>query len=96
MGPKKESRMLRSQPIPSSQILEERCSKILKVTTESMHPWRMFKDCQLARMSDGHYCLLKSLGPVKGGRGMKHHEVVIDFSRRGIVELSRRLIDATR
>ena len=57
-----------------------------------MHPWRLFKDCRLARMSDGHYCLLRSLGPVKGGNGMKHHEVVIDFSRRGIVELIRRLI----
>jgi len=52
----------------------------------------MFKDRQLARMSDGHYCLLKSLGPVKGGNGMKHHEVVIDFSRRSIVEFFRRLI----
>jgi len=58
-----------------------------------MRPWgRLFKDCRLARMSDGHYCLLRDLGPVKGGRGMKHHEVVIDFSRRGIVELFRRLI----
>jgi hypothetical protein len=92
MGPKKKSRMLRSQPIPSLQILGERCGKILKVTTESMHPWRVFKDCQLARMSDGHYCLLKSLGPVKGGNGMKHHEVVIDFSRRGTVKLFQRLI----
>jgi len=43
-------------------------------------------------MSDGHYCLLRSLGPVKGGNGMKHHEVVIDFNSRGMVELFRRLI----
>jgi hypothetical protein len=43
-------------------------------------------------MSDGHYCLLRDLGPVKGGNGMKHHEVVINFSRRGMVELLRRLI----
>jgi hypothetical protein len=49
----------------------------------------MFKNCRLARMSDGHYCLLRSLGPVKGGNGMKRHEVVIDFSRRGMVELFR-------
>jgi hypothetical protein len=53
----------------------------------------MFKDCRLARMSDGHYCLLRSLGLVKGGNGMKHHEVVLDFSRRGMVKLLRRLID---
>jgi|SRR6516165_3879075 len=51
-----------------------------------MHSWRRFKTCQLARMSDGHYCPLRSLGQVKGGNGMKHHEVVIDFSRRGVVE----------
>jgi hypothetical protein len=29
----------------------------------------------------------------KGGNGMKHHEAVIDFSRRGMVELFWRLID---
>lgn len=58
-----------------------------------MHPWRVFKDCRLARMSDGHYCLLRSLGPVKGGNGMKHHEVVIDFSRRGLVKPFRWLIN---
>ena len=57
-----------------------------------MRPWGLFKGCRLARMSDGHYCLLRDLGPVKGGKGLKHHEVVIDFSRRGIVELFRRLI----
>jgi hypothetical protein len=43
-------------------------------------------------MSDGHYCLLRNLGPVKGGQGLKHHEVVLDFNRRGMVELFRRLI----
>jgi hypothetical protein len=59
---------------------------------ESMRTWDLFKGCRLARMSDGHYCLLRDLGPVKGGRGMKHHEVVIDFGLSGIVELFRRLI----
>ncbi len=57
-----------------------------------MHGPGMFKGCRLARMSDGHYCLLRGLGLVKGGKGMKHHEVVIDFSRRGMVQLFRRLI----
>jgi hypothetical protein len=46
----------------------------------------MFRDCRLARMSDGHYCLLRDLGPVKGGKGMKHHEVVVDFTVRGVVK----------
>ena len=47
----------------------------------------MFENCRLARMSDGHYCFVRDLGPVKGGKGMKHHEVIVDFNRRGIVEL---------
>ena len=41
-------------------------------------------------MSDGHYCLVRDLGPVKGGKGLKHHEVVVDFSYRGIRDLSKR------
>ncbi len=43
-----------------------------------------FKNCRLARMSDAHYSIVRDLGPVKGGKGMKHHEVVMDFSRRGL------------
>jgi hypothetical protein len=61
-----------------------------------MHRWRVFMGCRLARMSDGHFCFVRDLGPVKGGKGMKHHEVVIDFSRRGIVELFRRLFDRSK
>ena len=41
-------------------------------------------------MSDGHYCFVRDLGPVKGGKGMKHHEVIIDFNRRGMVALLKR------
>ena len=44
-----------------------------------------FKDCRLARMSSGRYCLIRDLGPVKGGKGLKHHEVVVDFTLRGFV-----------
>jgi len=43
-------------------------------------------------MSDGHYCLLRDLGLVKGGKGLKHHEVVVDFTLRGMRELSKRLL----
>jgi hypothetical protein len=43
-------------------------------------------------MSDGHYCLVRDLGPVKGGKGLKHHEVVVDFSLRGIRDVSKRAI----
>ena len=43
-------------------------------------------------MSDGHYCFVRDLGPVKGGKGMKHHEVIIDFNRRGIAALLKRVV----
>jgi hypothetical protein len=62
---------------------------------EAMRPLEFFKDCRLARMSDG-YRLLRDLGPVKGAKGMKHHEVVIDFSRRGLLEAFRRLISRNK
>jgi hypothetical protein len=39
-----------------------------------------FKGCRLARMSSGRYCLVRDLGLVKGGKGMRHHEVVVAFS----------------
>ena len=42
-------------------------------------------------MSDGHYCVVRDLGLVKGGKGMKHHEVIVDFNRRGMVQLFKHL-----
>jgi hypothetical protein len=47
-------------------------------------------------MSDGHYCFVRDLGPVKGGKGMKHHEVLVDFNRRGIAALLMRLLARTQ
>ena len=44
-------------------------------------------------MSDGHFCIIRDLGPVKGGKGLRHHEVVLDFTWRalaGFVLLRRR------
>ena len=43
-------------------------------------------------MSDGHYCFLRDLGPVKGGKGLKHHEVIVHLTLRGLVDFSRRLL----
>jgi hypothetical protein len=43
-------------------------------------------------MSDGHYCFVRDLGLVKGGKGMKHHEVIVDFNARGMVTLLKRLL----
>jgi hypothetical protein len=43
-------------------------------------------------MSDGHYCFVRDLGPVKGGKGMKHHEVIVDLTIRGVFKLLRGLL----
>jgi hypothetical protein len=47
-------------------------------------------------MSDGHHCFVRDLGPVKGGKGMRHHEVIIDFNRRGMVKFLSRLFARSR
>jgi hypothetical protein len=52
----------------------------------------MFRESRLARMSDGHYCIVKDLGPVKGGKGMRHHEVIVDLTPRGIILFLRRVL----
>ena len=56
-----------------------------------MHPREMFglKNCRIARMSSGRYCLIRDLGPVKGGRGLRHHEVLIAFSVRAALKRIR-------
>jgi hypothetical protein len=55
-----------------------------------MHaPMRRFKNARLARMSSGHYCLIRDLGLVKGGKGLRHHEVVLDLTWRGLMRFTR-------
>ena len=34
-----------------------------------------FKDYRLAGMSSSRFCLIRDLGLVKGGKGLRHHEV---------------------
>jgi hypothetical protein len=41
-------------------------------------------DIRFARMSSGHRCLIRDLGLVKGGKGLRHHEVVLEVSLRGL------------
>jgi hypothetical protein len=35
-------------------------------------------------MSSGHYCLIRDLGLVKGGKGLRHHEVALELTWRGL------------
>lgn len=56
-----------------------------------MHARRMLglRNCRLARMSSGRYCLIRDLGLVKGGKGLRHHEVLIAFSVRAALKRIR-------
>ena len=49
---------------------------------------RRFKNTRLAKMSSGHYCVIRDLGLVKGGKGLRHHEVVLDLSIRGMLRFA--------
>jgi hypothetical protein len=67
-----------------------------------VHSRRMlkFRGCRLARMSNGRYCVIRDLGLVKGGKGMKHHEVLLTLTPKGLsaalVRLSKALIIDSR
>lgn len=40
---------------------------------------RMLADVRLMRMSDGHVALVRDLGLIKGGRGLRQHEKILSF-----------------
>jgi hypothetical protein len=39
-------------------------------------------------MSSGQFCFIRDLGLVKGGKGLKHHEVVLELSWRGLIRFA--------
>ena len=43
-----------------------------------------FDGVRFARMSSGTWCLVKDLGLVKGGKGMKHFQPIIAFNAKGL------------
>jgi hypothetical protein len=43
-----------------------------------------FQGSRLARMSDGTYCIVRDLGLVKGGKGLKHHENLLTLTAKGL------------
>jgi hypothetical protein len=49
-----------------------------------------FQGAKFARMSSGTYCVIRDLGLVKGGKGMRHHEVLITFSAKASWSAIRR------
>jgi hypothetical protein len=46
---------------------------------------------RLARMSSGTWCLVRDLGLVKGGKGMRHFDPVVTFSFRALLKYLRNL-----
>ena len=50
---------------------------------------RRFRNTRLARMSSGHYCVIRDLGLVKGGKGLRHHEVVLELTWRGVLRFAQ-------
>jgi hypothetical protein len=40
--------------------------------------------------------LIRDLGPVKGGKGLRHHEVLLDLSWRGLVRFVKLMPRLTR
>jgi hypothetical protein len=51
-----------------------------------------FRGARLARMSSGDYCVIRDLGLVKGGKGLRHHEVVLNLSWKGAVRFARSVL----
>lgn len=54
-----------------------------------MHPTEMrikdyFKNSRLAKMNDGSYCVIRELGFVPGGKGMKYHDNLLRLNARGV------------
>lgn len=47
-------------------------------------------------MSNGRFCFIRDLGPVKGGKGLKHHEVVLELSWRGVIRFAISKIGSSR
>jgi len=43
-----------------------------------------FRGAVLARMSSGTYCIIRPLGLVKGGKGLKHHENLLTLTVSGV------------
>ena len=52
----------------------------------------VFRGAKLARMSSGRYRIIRDLGPVKGGKGLRHHEVVLDLSWPGLVRFVKSVL----
>ena len=44
---------------------------------------------RFARMSSGTWCLVRDLGLVKGGKGIRHFQPIVSFSVKGLRDFLR-------
>jgi hypothetical protein len=51
-----------------------------------------FKGSEFARMSDGSYCIIRDLGLVKGGKGLRHHETLLSLRASGLTSQLVRIL----
>lgn len=54
---------------------------------------RMFVDVRLVRMSNGHLALVRHLGLVKGGRGLRLHEKIVSLSLNSLARNRNKVPD---
>jgi len=45
-------------------------------------------------MSSGDYYVIRDLGLVKGGKGLRHHEVVLRLSWKGALQFAKSMLQA--
>ena len=45
-------------------------------------------------MSSGDYCVIRDLGLVKGGKGLRHHEVILKLSWKGALQFAKSILQA--
>ncbi len=55
----------------------------------ALHPQPMgirsyFRGGRLVRMSDGSHCIVRDLGLVKGGKGLRHFECLLRLTIEGV------------
>lgn len=51
---------------------------------------------KFVRMSNGTYAVIRDLGLVKGGKGLKHHDVVLAFGLASVSALIQKTVEAMR
>jgi len=77
-------------------VSESSCQELTRLAYGACSNDGRLSNTKLARMSSGRYCLIRDLGLVKGGRGLRHHEVMLELSWRSLVRFAMSSVRANR